>query len=186
MSARAASQKAYNLNGLRILVVEDFPFMADLMAAMLREFNVGKILSVCKIEEAQRLVTTYNVDTPQSQHIDMIMTDLFPPRNEGLEMMKWIRAHKKESIKFTPVLFCTAHTSLQVVTSGRDTGATEILMKPVSAEKLAHRLLYIIDHPRPFVRAPEFFGPDRRRKNQTFVGSERRVNTDIQKKVSND
>lgn len=185
-AGKTASQKAYNLNGLRILVVEDFPFMADLMSAMLKEFNVGKILSVCKIEEAQRLITTYNVDTPQGQHIDMIMTDLFPPRNEGLALMKWVREHTKDSIKFVPVLFCTAHTSMRVVTAGRDTGATEILMKPVSAEKLAHRLLHIIDNPRPFVKAPSFFGPDRRRKSHSFNGDERRTNRDVKQKVSND
>lgn len=164
----AAGQKAYNLNGLRILVVEDFPFMADLMSAMLREFNVGKILSMCQIEEAQKALTTYNVDTPQNQHIDLVMTDLFPPRDEGLQLMRWIRGHKKDSVRFIPVLFCTAHTTQQVVTKGRDVGATEILMKPVSAEKLAHRLLHIIDNPRPYVKAPDFFGPDRRRKNRAI------------------
>ena len=48
-------------------------------------------------------------------------------------------------------------------------------MKPVSAEKLAQRLLYIIDRPRPFVKAPGFFGPDRRRKVEEFKGEEKRI-----------
>lgn len=187
MAAGATSgQKAYNLNGLRILVVEDFPFMADLMSAMLREFNVGKILSVCKIDEAKLLLNTYNVNTPQSQHIDILMTDLFPPRNEGLELMRWVREHKNESVKFIPLLFCTAHTSIGVVTHGRDYGATEILMKPVSAEKLAHRLLHIIDNPRPYVKAPGFFGPDRRRKLVQFKGDNKRMMSERDLKVVNE
>ncbi|MCD8494188.1 MAG: response regulator [Alphaproteobacteria bacterium] len=147
-NAAAGQSKAYDLKGLRILVVEDFPFMADLMSAMLREFSIGKVLSVCQISEAQEHLQTYNMSTPQGQHIDLVMTDLFPPRDEGLQLMRWIREHRDDSIRFLPVLFCTAHTSLNVVTSGRDYGATEILVKPVSAEKLAHRLLHIIDHPR--------------------------------------
>lgn len=185
-SAGASGHKAYNLKGLKILVVEDFPFMADLMAAMLREFNVGKIFSVCKIEEAKKLLSGYNVNTPQSQHIDLVMTDLFPPRNEGLELIKWVREHQKDTIRFVPLLFCTAHTSMKVVTNGRDFGTTEILMKPVSAEKLAHRLLHIIDNPRPYVKTPEFFGPDRRRKIIPFKGEEKRVMSQEDLKVINE
>jgi DNA-binding response OmpR family regulator len=160
--------------------------MADLMSAMLREFSVGKILSVCDIAAAQKILQTYNVSTPQNQHIDLVMTDLFPPRDEGLQLMRWVRGHKEESVKFIPLLFCTAHTSMRVVTKGRDHGATEILMKPVSAEKLAHRLLHIIDNPRPYVKAPGFFGPDRRRKDVQFTESERRVLSDKDMKIVNE
>lgn len=167
-------------------MVEDFPFMADLMSAMLREFSVGKILSVCKISAAEKMLQTYNINTPQNQHIDLVMTDLFPPRNEGLELMKWIRGHSQDSLRFLPVLFCTAHTSMRVVTNGRDYGATEILMKPVSAEKLAHRLLHIIDNPRPYVKAPGFFGPDRRRRETGQPKSERRVMSERDMKVVNE
>lgn len=160
--------------------------MADLMSAMLREFSVGKILSVCDISAAERHLQTYNLNTPHNQHIDLVMTDLFPPRNEGLELMQWIRGHEQDSIRFLPLLFCTAHTSLRVVTNGRDTGATEILMKPVSAEKLAGRLLHIIDHPRPYVKAPGFFGPDRRRRDIQYGTADRRTMSERDMKVVNE
>jgi CheY-like chemotaxis protein len=169
------AKTSYNLDGLRVLVVEDFPFMAELMTSMLREFNVGKVLSTCSVLEAQRVLEMHNIQTPSSQHIDLIVTDLFPPRNEGLALTQWIRAHTSYDIKFLPVLFCTAHTSLRIVLSGRDLGATEILVKPLSAVKLAQRLLHMIDHPRPFVKAPRFFGPDRRRKHERRAGPERRT-----------
>lgn len=185
-NAGGAGQKAYNLRGLRILVVEDFPFMADLMSAMLREFSVGKILSVCKISEAQKILDTYNINTPQNQHVDLVMTDLFPPRDEGLELMQWIRAHEEDGVRFVPLLFCTAHTSKRIVTQGRDFGATEILVKPVSAEKLAQRLLHIIDNPRPYVKAPGFFGPDRRRKDIQYLERDRRVMTQNDMKIVNE
>ena len=32
----------------------------------------------------------------------------------------------------------------------------------------------IIEHPRPFVRTPTYFGPDRRRQNKPFEGPDRR------------
>ena len=164
----------YDLKDVCVLVVEDFPFMAQLMSAMLREFNVGYVLSVCDVSAAKRIIEEHNSSDKTKDTIDLILTDLFPPRNQGLDLLKWIREHDKETVKYLPILLCSALTTLDIVESGRDFGANEIIVKPVSAEKLAQRILYIIDHPRPFIRAPNYFGPDRRRKKAPYQGGDRR------------
>jgi two-component system chemotaxis response regulator CheY len=51
---------------------------------------------------------------------------------------------------------------------------TEFLAKPVTAKTLLMRLTNIIEHPRPFVRAKGYFGPDRRRRSEDYAGPERR------------
>ncbi|MFP4313429.1 MAG: response regulator [Alphaproteobacteria bacterium] len=174
----ANTNQPYNLKGVRVLVVEDFPFMAQLMSSMLKEFNVGHIISTCEIREARQLIEQYNLKGDIMNYIDMVITDLFPPRDEGLELLRWIRSHEEETICYIPILFCTAHTTRRVVESGRDLGTNEIMVKPVSAEKLAHRILHIIDNPRPYVKAPHYFGPDRRRKTTFIDFAERRKNED--------
>ena len=50
----------------------------------------------------------------------------------------------------------------------------EFLAKPISAKLVYFRLRSIIDNPRPFVRAEEFFGPDRRRRALPVPGQDRR------------
>lgn len=176
MSFSASSTNIpYDLKGVRVLVVEDFPFMAQIMSAMLREFNVGFVLSVCDLDDAKRIIEEHNGPDEPVETIDMILTDLFPPRNQGLDLLTWIRGHKSEAVQYLPILLCSALTTQEVVESGRDYGANEIMVKPVSAEKLAQRILYIIDHPRPFIKTPEFFGPDRRRKKIRYDGKERRI-----------
>lgn len=182
----ANNNKPYNLKGVRVLVVEDFPFMAQLMSAMLREFNVGKVLSSCEIREAKKLIDLYNTSENESDYIDLIITDLFPPRDEGLELLKWVRGHSLETICYTPILFCTAHTTQRVVESGRDFGTNEIMVKPVSAEKLAQRILHIIDNPRPYIKAPGYFGPDRRRRMMMLDFEDRRKSTSDNVKVINE
>lgn len=182
----ANNNKPYNLKGVRVLVVEDFPFMAQLMSAMLREFNVGKVLSTCEIREAKKLIDLYNTGEDPDDYIDLIITDLFPPRDEGLELLKWVRGHGAETICYTPILFCTAHTTQRVVESGRDLGTNEIMVKPVSAEKLAQRILHIIDNPRPYIKAPGYFGPDRRRKVMPIDFKERRSQDKGKVKVINE
>jgi len=61
------------------------------------------------------------------------------------------------------------------VVEARDAGVHEFLAKPLSAKGLYSRIRSIIERPRPFVRAGQYFGPDRRRRdNPSYMGGERR------------
>lgn len=173
--AGSRQKKAYSLASFRILIVEDYPFMADLMSSMLREFGVGNVVQASSGNEGKEMIALFNSDEQSRNKIDIVLMDWLMPDGDGLELLNWIRTHKRDSIKFLPTVLCSAYASEQVVVAGRDNGANEVLVKPVSAQKLASRLLYVIDKPRPFLRAPGFFGPDRRRKQEAYSGEERRI-----------
>jgi|JI10StandDraft_1071094.scaffolds.fasta_scaffold12682_16 two-component system chemotaxis response regulator CheY len=176
MSAVGNKQKkAYSLSAFRILVVEDYPFMADLISTMLREFGVGNIVQASSGNEAREMIMLFNSDETSRNKIDLVLLDWLMPDGDGLELLKWLRGHKKDSIRFLPSVLCSAYASEDVVVAGRDNGANEVLVKPVSAQKLASRLLYVIDKPRPFLKVPGFFGPDRRRRIEEYKGTERRI-----------
>ncbi len=151
--------------------------MADLVASMLREFGVGHLLLASDGQEAKEMIMMFNADARSSNHIDLLVTDWLMPRCDGEELVRWIRSSSKDGIRFMPVILCSAYTNEKVVTTARDCGANEALVKPVSAKKLADRILHVIDNPRSFVKAPGFFGPDRRRREQPFKGEDRRVTT---------
>ena len=52
---------------------------------------------------------------------------------------------------------------------------TEFCCKPVTAVELYRKVASVINAPRPFVRTSNYFGPDRRRRdNETYRGPERR------------
>ncbi len=57
----------------------------------------------------------------------------------------------------------TAHTEASRVAAARDAGVTGFLKKPISARMLFERMSSALLDDRPFVRTPDFFGPDRRR-----------------------
>lgn len=173
--AKASSEDAaYSLAGFKILVVEDYPFMASLMTTMLREFGVGHLLLAENAEEAERMLVMFNADPGSRDNIDIVLTDWLMPDGDGDRLMKWIRDHKKDAIRFLPIILCSAFTSEEIVIAGRDRGANEVMVKPLAAKKLANRILHVIDHPRPFIKSPTFFGPDRRRKVEPFNGDDRR------------
>jgi two-component system chemotaxis response regulator CheY len=59
----------------------------------------------------------------------------------------------------------TGHLTVRRIAEARDAGVNEFVAKPITARSVLDRLQLIIDHPRPFVRTDDFFGPDRRRRN---------------------
>lgn len=167
--------EAYKLNNFRVLIADDFPFMAELMSSMMREFGVGHVLLANDGQEAKEMLVMFNSDPGSQMHIDLVILDWLMPNMDGIETLKWIRGARWDNIKFLPVIMCSGYASEDVIFESRDNGANEALVKPISAEKLANRILHIIDKPRPFIKAPNFFGPDRRRKVEEFSGDEKRV-----------
>lgn len=186
MSESGKKKKNYSLSGFRILVVEDYPFMADLLSSMAREFGVGNILVADSGNEAREMIMMFNSDTRATGHIDLVITDWLMPDGDGKDLIKWIRNSKKDSIRFMPVILCSAYTSEDIVIAARDSGASEALVKPLSAKKLADRILHVIDNPRPFIKTEDFFGPDRRRQEKPYDGEDKRVATEEDIKEHNE
>lgn len=142
--------------------------MAHIIESMLKAFNVGRIVWTCDIKHAMTQMG------PQS--FDILMIDWIAPHGDGLKLIEWVRNNPDENIQYLPILFLTANSKADIVFSARDQGSTEIMVKPLSAKKLANRLLHIIDSPRPHILSPIFKGPDRRRTAQS-VDKEKRVMT---------
>ena len=81
-------------------------------------------------------------------------------------------------------LLCSAARRRQVE-QARDTGVTDVLARPLSAATVIRKLRIALVHPRPFIAAPDFFGPDRRvRQHGRFDGDERRQRTARKVKVT--
>ncbi|PJB72302.1 MAG: response regulator [Alphaproteobacteria bacterium CG_4_9_14_3_um_filter_47_13] len=167
-------ERAYDLGRFRILIVEDSAFIGSLMCSALREMGVGKALTAKGVTEAKEKIATLN-DNPSPDNIDVVILDWLMPDGRGSDLLSWIRSQKSETIKFLPTIICSAYASEELVEESRGRGANEILVKPVSAEKLAKRILYVIDRPRPFIASKVFFGPDRRRKIKDYEGQNKRT-----------
>lgn len=166
-------KQSYDFSTFRVLVVDDFFFITDLVSSTLQEMGIGKVLKAENGLYAKERLKNYNL-VQSINNIDVIILDWLMPQMNGPELLKWIREHKSDTIKFLPVIICSAYTSTKFVEKARDMGATEVMVKPVSAEKLAARIQHVIEKPRPFIKTSDFFGPDRRRKEIKFKGDDRR------------
>lgn len=67
---------------------------------------------------------------------DLIILDSMLPRRDGVEVCRWLRAHKIT----TPILMLTARDQLEDKVTGLDAGADDYLTKPFAFEELLARL----------------------------------------------
>jgi len=168
-----ASEEFLDLTDFTVLIVDDYPFVANVLTSALNEMGVGRILTADNGERAIDHLQTYN-SFENGSSIDVVLMDWLMPTMSGKELLDWIRKNKKETIHFLPVIVCSAYTSGALVRESRDMGANEVIVKPFSASEIARRIQYVINHPRPFVKSKTFFGPDRRRQNKHFDHEDRR------------
>ena len=173
-SFEATQPKECNLKNFRILIVDDFQFMADLLAGMMREMGVGEVITFDSASGALNHLKYVTKNYSNTTHIDLALIDWLMPGMNGVDLIKEIRRFDQDYIKFLPIVLLSAYTSKKVVEAARDSGANEALVKPISAEKLAKRLVHIINNPRPYIKNDKFMGPDRRRKEEKFQGKDKR------------
>ncbi len=169
-------QQHYDLSKFTILLVEDSVYMQTLMSSMLKTFGVGDIVVCDGAEDAINLLTIMQA-RKQSRHVnrvDIVLTDWLMPEGSGHELLQWIRGNENDAISFLPVVVVSGYATERLAGLTRDMGANETLVKPISGKTLASRICTVIDHPRPFIRTPDYFGPDRRRQELPFEGQNRR------------
>jgi CheY-like chemotaxis protein len=184
---QASKSNTYSLKNFSVLLVEDYEFSQQLIVGMLRAFGVGNIIVCSSGEEAQGLLSVMaSSKSGDMKMADIILADWMMPEGSGEQLIKWIRNHKSDKIKFMPLILISAFTSETVVKAARDFGANEALVKPLSGEKMAMRILSVIDHPRPYIKAPTYFGPDRRRRDIVWKNEERRKMEPERIKVNNE
>jgi len=93
----------------------------------------------------------------------------------GIEFCREVRKRPEQELRFLPLIIVTAYSELRYLKQAIDAGADEFLAKPVSPAAMAKRINLVVERRRPFVVAPEFFGPDRRRRrDKKFNGPFRR------------
>ncbi|WP_042357101.1 response regulator transcription factor [Bacillus rubiinfantis] len=127
-----------------ILVVEDEEKIARLLELELdyEGYQVTKVLDGLDALETYR-----------KGQWDLIILDIMLPGLSGIELLRRIRAHDKQ----TPVLLLTAKDSVEDKVSGLDLGANDYITKPFQIEELLARIRAALRF-RPAAEQPEETG----------------------------
>jgi two-component system chemotaxis response regulator CheY len=155
-----------DLADIQFLLVDDNPYMRNLVRGLLRSFGARKFL------EAEDGISALAII--DAQKIDIILSNWEMRPMDGLDMVRRLRRHPIPEKQMLPVIMMTSHSSLDNVTTARDSGINEFLAKPIAPNELYLRIETIILHPRDFIRDRSYFGPDRHRRNDANYRGPRR------------
>jgi len=146
----------YDFKQLKVLIVEENQPLTEITRSILKSFSITAVHCAANSDKAFQLFN-------EEKHDLILMDWMITPLN-GLELTQKIRTDRSSPNPYVPIILMTGFSDKKRVMRARDMGITEFLAKPFTAHDLYRRIDQIITKPRAFVKAPDFFGPDRRRK----------------------
>lgn len=111
----------------RILVVDDEEDVRETLATVLENLNYQALLAADG-EEALSLI--------KNQRVDVILSDLYMPGMNGIELLKRVKTEKKNMI----FLMITAHPTIETAVDAIKKGAYDYLTKPFHIEEVRIKL----------------------------------------------
>lgn len=141
---------------LKILLVDDNHHMRTLLVEILRAIGVTHVFEATDGAEALNLMRLHA--------IDIIMTDLAMQPLDGIDFVRLLRNSPDSPNQMAPVIMITGHSTERRVHEARDVGVNEFLAKPVTARGVIERINEVVENPRNYIRTDDYFGPDRRRR----------------------
>ncbi|MCR9191603.1 MAG: ATP-binding protein [Gammaproteobacteria bacterium] len=114
----------------RILIIEDNTIA----------LNVAKtLLSNAKLNPTPAIDGESALELAKTQSFDLILSDVGLPGMSGIEFARELRAFEKAQHKTaTPIIGLTAHAEHKVHAECSDAGMNEVIIKPITAERIAY------------------------------------------------
>jgi CheY-like chemotaxis protein len=151
---------------IHILIADDNAHAREMTAAVLRAVGVQKVKTVADGEEAIAAISWYPAD--------LAIVDYNMAPIGGLEFTKYVRSSPLSPNPFLPIILMTGDGGPQRAQAAYNAGVHDLVAKPVDVGALLRCFHDVLTAPRPFVRTPSYFGPDRRKRDATGAHPQRR------------
>jgi two-component system, chemotaxis family, chemotaxis protein CheY len=159
------------LQTLKVLVIDDEPYMRKVTRTILTAIGVRTIL------EAPDAMAGLELARTQLPHL--IIVDWEMPMIDGAQFVRMIRSPGEFPAPDVPIIILSAHSDHWRVVESARIGANEFVRKPVSIKTLEDRIVAIVNRPRPTVQLDGYYGPMPRRlvPIETFDASKTKPET---------
>ena len=134
--------RGLDIRDLDVLIVEDNPYMRKILLAILRAF---KVKNVRQAVEGGAALAEMRASCP-----NLVITDWEMAPMNGHELLQRQRLRTNKPACFVPSIVLTAHGRKSLVREAFDAGATQFLVKPVTAAALLQRIEWVLDDNRPY------------------------------------
>jgi DNA-binding response OmpR family regulator len=148
------------LESISALILDDNANMRGLLRVLLSGFGVRRIEEASDVHQAMGIIAGGDIDIA---FVDFKLGGLGGA--SGLEFCRLVRMGPDSPNIYLPIIMVTAYSERRRVIDAINAGVDEFLVKPVRSVDVANRVNAIVERRRPFVKSGEYFGPDRRRRD---------------------
>lgn len=132
-TAPSEDDEPENDDGFQVLVAEDNPVVANVLALQLRGFGHEVTVALNGLEA---------VEKANDQPFDAILMDCQMPKMDGYEATRLLRQKGKQ----TPILALTSNSQLGEASRCQAAGMDDYLVKPVGAHELHSLLTFWVEN----------------------------------------
>jgi PleD family two-component response regulator len=158
---------------LRVQIVGTKGHAGATLRIVLTAAGVGDVV---QIEDTRRALSLLS-----SEHFDAVFVE--ETHLDGLNFARSARKRAALRNPLIPIFAVYNGPRRHDVEKARDLGVTAVICRPISPKTISDKLLAALLKPRPFIAAPDFFGPDRRARARAWRGSDRRKHTPRKSKI---
>ena len=176
-ASSASGVRQADLSALTVLAVDDNATALRLLSEVLRASGIGRVERAGDGQQALKLLRTVRPD--------LLFVDWQMPGMDGLELTRTVRRAAIEPNTAipdprAPIIMLTGRRSQADVEMARLAGVDAFVAKPFTPGAILSRIRLVTTQERDFVVAPDFVGPDRRRRKADAYGGPMRRNVDPQ------
>lgn len=146
-----AKNVEYLIQQLTVLVVDDNPFMRNVVRSLLGNIGVKKTYEAADGIAGLEMIREFSPD--------IVVLDWEMPLLNGPELVSIVRSPGVFPTPDIPIIMLSRHVERWRIVQPVKLGVNEFLCKPVSAKALQERLISILLKPRESVRLGEYYGP---------------------------
>ena len=140
----------------RVLIVDPTVASARLLTEVMR--------NIVQVQVWHAPTTHKGLEAARQVNPQLVFVELAGPDVDGVEFSRLLR-RSEMACRQAPIIMVTATATAAGILAARDAGVHEFLRKPYTAKDLLRRLKAVTLHPRDWIEAVEYVGPDRRRFN---------------------
>ncbi len=139
------------ISTIKVLIVDDDPYMRKVVRAMLMAIGVRHVHDA--VDGMSGLKAIQEI-TP-----DIVIVDWEMPVIDGMQFVRLVRSPADFPLPDVPIIMLTGHGDRWRVVEAARIGVHEYLLKPVSTKALLDRIVAILSNRRPMVRMDGYYGP---------------------------
>lgn len=115
---------------MNLLIVDD---EYEIIAGMMQSINFEK-LGFENVFTAQSAQQARGI--MENSHIDILLTDIEMPLESGLDLLRWVRDSKRDTV----TLFCTSYPSFDYAKKALELHSFDYYLKPIEYQELEKRI----------------------------------------------